>query len=571
MNSRESRTKGLFIYLTMNTKWVFALLIGWVCTAYASCVDSVYGSAEEGEVVYAACEDEYDGYISAICTSGTFIPANTSTCVLRSVSLFTYGYSSLTFTVGKEISTLTLISDFSFSSFDVDPSLPEGLTLDPSTGSISGTPTAASSSTDYVISGHGIAEAQVTLTLAVEELMCPAVDSFPATASGLTASSTTACPVGYQGTAKRLCTDGVFGDLDTTECTPLPPSSLSYSPSSIYTVKRLDSVIMTPFYSNEAVSFSVSPQLPTGLSMTPMGTILGIPTVLQSSQQYTVTATGHGGAQTQATITLTVQEAACTGLKDQYGSSSSISHGSTIMYPCQEGYGGSWGYLCQDGVYTSQVDNCVPDAPEFIKYSQSSFVLFTNEKMVSDEPMVKGVAGFFSASSLPDGFSIDSATGVISGNSSVVVSSTVVTVTGKATESSINSKTTTVIIQVVTPYCEKMEDYVQKEVEQAASYKCPDGYQEGTMKRTCTLTKDNEAVWSLPTEYCQKNQDYTFIMIAGIIFVVCLLVLIIGAIIHCSRNRAQSAPKLKSSTTTAKPTTAKVAPQSTATPPKVVV
>ena len=141
--------------------------------------------------------------------------------------------------------------------WSVSPSLPAGLSLDTSTGEISGTPTAITSSASYTI-----------------------------TASNTGGSDTTTVTI-------------VVNDV--------APSSISYSPNSFTLTKGTAMTAVTPSTSGGPVtSWSVSPSLPAGLSLdTSTGEISGTPTAITSSASYTITASNTGGSDT-ATVTIAV-------------------------------------------------------------------------------------------------------------------------------------------------------------------------------------------------------------------------------------------------------------------------
>jgi autotransporter-associated beta strand protein len=150
-------------------------------------------------------------------------------------------------------------------SYSVSPALPAGLSLNTSTGQISGTPTTVTSVADYVV----------------------------------TASN--ACG----GTSRTL----------SISVSPAAPGILSYSDPDPIVYCALD-----PIEPNEATitgggpatSFSVSPALPAGLTLnTDTGQITGTPTAIagEAENVYTVTATNSCGFSTYA-LTITVAPAA---------------------------------------------------------------------------------------------------------------------------------------------------------------------------------------------------------------------------------------------------------------------
>jgi hypothetical protein len=149
-------------------------------------------------------------------------------------------------------------------SWSVTPSLPTGLTLNQSTGVISGTPTQTISSNQFTVSAKGTNMLTKSFTLTIEVLAQIKDISYPQTAYSLvTNTAFTATP-----------TLGATGDTPT--------------------------------------NFTISPALPTGLSINATtGVISGTPTVAFSNATFTVTAS-KGTVTKTATFTLEV----LTQLKD---------------------------------------------------------------------------------------------------------------------------------------------------------------------------------------------------------------------------------------------------------------
>ena len=149
--------------------------------------------------------------------------------------------------------------------WSVLPSLPSGLSLDSSTGEISGTPDAVTSSAIYTITATN------------------------------TGGSTTA-------------------DV-TIVVNDVAPSSLAYSPSSFTLTKGTAMTAVTPTANGgPIVSYSVLPSLPSGLSLdSSTGEISGTPDTVTSSAIYTITATNTGGS-TTADVTIVVNDVAPSSL-----------------------------------------------------------------------------------------------------------------------------------------------------------------------------------------------------------------------------------------------------------------
>ncbi len=133
--------------------------------------------------------------------------------------------------------------------FSITPDLPLGLVLDTATGVISGTPLLAALDTDYTITAsndHG--SASTTLSFRVDDALLPPI-------------------------------------------TPQFPSSVSLPTG-------LEITAITPASSVGAeVTWSISPPLPTGLSLNAeTGAISGIPSLVSSATDYTITATNEAGS-----------------------------------------------------------------------------------------------------------------------------------------------------------------------------------------------------------------------------------------------------------------------------------
>ena len=230
-------------------------------------------------------------------------------------------------------------------SWTISPSLPSGISISSSTGTISGTPTVLSSSTSYTVTANNGAGSD-TATIII--------------------SVTDALPV------------------------------IVYSPNSFTEAVGTAMTSVTPqSYSGTVDSYTISPSLPSGLSLNSVtGTLSGTPTAVSASTTYTVTATNSAGADT-ATLTIVVNDV----------------------------------------------------APTSITYSPNSFTLTKGTAMTTSTPTTSGgtVTTWSISPSLPSGLSLASSDGAISGTPSVVSSLNTYTVTGTNTGGSVS---TTITIQV---------------------------------------------------------------------------------------------------------------------------
>ena len=256
--------------------------------------------------------------------------------------------SPVTYTVGTQITDNTPSNDGgAITSYAVSPALPSGLDLNTSTGVISGTPSAASTATDYTVTGtnsrgkhelrrqhHGESNAASALEPLLRQpgLLCHgspispnqpsvsggAVDTYavsPALPAGLSLSTSTGDITGTPTTVTAAAdytvtaTNGAGSTnaVVNIEVVLGAPSNLTYSnnPSIAYVNQQIQQ--MAPSSQGGAVaSYSVSPALPTGITLdTSTGVISGTPTTQQGFINYTVTATNSAGS-TNATVSIVV-------------------------------------------------------------------------------------------------------------------------------------------------------------------------------------------------------------------------------------------------------------------------
>ena len=218
------------------------------------------------------------GTPTAITPVGTYVVSATNTGGTATANLvitvndaaptgLTYSANPVTYTKGTAIApnTPSLGGGGPVTSYSVSPALPAGLTLNTSTGNISGTPTVVAAARDYVV-----------------------------TASN-TGGSTTA-------------------NVNIT-VNDIAPANLTYSSNPATYTKGVAITTNTPSNTGGTItSYGVSPALPLGLALNPAtGAITGTPTAITPTGIYTVTGTNTGGSTTVA-VTITVNDAPPTGL-----------------------------------------------------------------------------------------------------------------------------------------------------------------------------------------------------------------------------------------------------------------
>jgi hypothetical protein len=177
----------------------------------------------------------------------------------------TLSYAASPYTLTKGTAYTLSATSTNGSTFAIGGTLPNGLSLNASTGAISGTPSELLVATPY----------SVTVT----------------NSTGQTASTTINLTVN-----------------------DVAPSSLSYSaPSATYTISTAITDNTPTISGGTILSYSINPALPAGLSFnTTTGVIFGTPTATQNpAVVHTITASNSGGS-TSANVTLTVNAGAPT-------------------------------------------------------------------------------------------------------------------------------------------------------------------------------------------------------------------------------------------------------------------
>ncbi len=248
---------------------------------------------------------------------------------------FTYPSSTYNFTLGQSISPINpVVSGASFNSCSANPTLPTGLTIS-NDCVITGTPQSASIQSHTITASFSSGTISSTITINVIDPNAPPtafsysvtnatllqnqaisalspnilgiVNSYsvsPSLPTGLNLNTTTGVisgtPTSVQGSITYTITaTNTFGSTTTSIQFAVlipPPSNLSYPSSNFSFYKSSTITNQSPSVTGTVTSYTVSPSLPVGLSLNATtGVLSGIPTTLQSSSPYTITATNSTG------------------------------------------------------------------------------------------------------------------------------------------------------------------------------------------------------------------------------------------------------------------------------------
>ena len=170
-----------------------------------------YPPVSEGQISPASCAEGFHGYAYRECANGVLGEVKTDKCVYNLPGNMTYGLPEYTFVVGTEVSTgrptyRNIITEFSL---DSASSLPAGVSLDPTTGVISGVPTAPMDKQEVIIHGTNPQGATfVKLMIFARKGFCYPEGSFPLTYVGEEATYDCALDGNYVGTRSRACVLG---------------------------------------------------------------------------------------------------------------------------------------------------------------------------------------------------------------------------------------------------------------------------------------------------------------------------------------------------------------------------
>src|SRR5690606_8178040 len=232
-----------------------------------------------------------------------------------------------TFTVGTAITPLVPFIHGTADEFSVSPALPSGLTLNTTTGVISGTPATVTTTATYTVTASntgGSVSFGIVITVndvaptvlsyntpnvftvgtaitPLEPTITGNIDSFsisPTLPNGLVFDTATGIISGTPATVTATNSGGsiTFG-IDIT-VNDIPPFNLSYPTPNVF-AEGVTITPLVPAVDGNVDSYSISPSLPAGLMFnTTTGIISGTPTVETLTATYTITATNSGGSTT---------------------------------------------------------------------------------------------------------------------------------------------------------------------------------------------------------------------------------------------------------------------------------
>ena len=441
-------------------------------------------------------------------------------------SSINYSPNSSILTKGTTMGTITPSHSGVVNYWTISPALVTGLYFDTSNGEIGGTPTAVSPLTVYTITATNAGgSSSTTITIQVNDIapntiiyspsslslingigMTPAIPTVqggyvvsweisPSLPTGLSMDSSTGEISGTPAASSPVSSYTVYANntggsaqaVLTIEILHAPPTGVTYANNPFILARGAPFAVAPTSGGGPAENWSISPSLPTGLSIdSSTGNISGTPTIVSPSTIYTVTASNSGGS---ATVTINIQVNDIAPYSLTYNPNFfSLNNGSVMTPVTPTNLGGtvtSWSIspslpnglflnaangtisgtptaITSLAVYTiigtntgggasTTVTIIVNDAaPSSINYNSSTFNLTKGVTISSVTPTYSGgVANSWSISpGLPLGLTFDSTTGEISGTPTA--SSPLTTYTITATNAG-GSGSTTIAIQIIDP------------------------------------------------------------------------------------------------------------------------
>lgn len=295
--------------------------------------EGTYPSVSEGQISVTSCIYGYRGYSYRECSGGMLGPVVNDNCTLIPPDRIRYSSDTYVFVLEESVSTGTPSYKYIVQNwYLVSQTLPTGLSLNETTGEISGIPTTAVLSTVYSIYGGnsvGSASASISLevipqyifypqTVFVIGVGCPFSLTPTLTRSAFISIIVGSLPLGLSINDSSGTIDGTPSESISAQSVTInaqsglasqkvvlvftvmmPISSLSY-PQDSYIIPRDEQFASTPSVMGEQPVYSVSSgELPAGLRIdSSSGVISGSPSESVTSQTVTIKAANPVSSQT---------------------------------------------------------------------------------------------------------------------------------------------------------------------------------------------------------------------------------------------------------------------------------
>ncbi|KAK8793373.1 hypothetical protein WA158_004732 [Blastocystis sp. Blastoise] len=466
--------------------------------------DGTWPDTQVGAYAQLPCDntEDYTGNKMRLCNNLATWETVVDNCQMVMPTAIQYNTENkLTLRVNMAMTTVTPTYTHIVTSWTAITPLPTGLLLNPTTGALTGTPSLVSAATTYQIrAANTHSNAVVNLIIEVLQSVCEADNGYAATTVGQTATKPCEDTTNYEGSMTRVCQQGSIWGTEVNGCTQKAPSNIMYLTNNVLSLYKGDTVNIVPTFNGIVTGVTVTPTLPSGLSIVSnSGTITGIPLVASSAISYTFTFSNLHKS-TPVMVTISVQILYCNADNGW----SQTERGETATMACSDtlNYEGSQTRFCSNSnppQWTTAVNGCTLRAPYNINYPSTTYTWNTNFAITTITPTYSGTVTSWTINpALPNGLSISSTTGAISGTPTVAIGNTVFTINAS---NSHKSATYTLQITVSTLYCQPQDGLTQTAAGQTATGSCGDTNQyAGTKTYLCTLT--NPPAFTIQTNTC---------------------------------------------------------------------
>ncbi|KAK8797305.1 hypothetical protein WA158_004513 [Blastocystis sp. Blastoise] len=273
--------------------------------------DGEWPVTARGATATLACPSQYQtGSRTRQClnTDPATWAAEVNSCVYAQ-PVIAYNPATISTNINVAITPITPTITGYATSWTITPTLPSGLVFNTANGQISGTPVVAVATSSYLVTATNPNTSGTTsISITVINPQCAADGTWPITAAGQTASI--ACTdTQKEGQMTRICGSNAIWGAVNDACTYKAPVISGIN--SAYSIYKNDAFSLTPIVQYYVQSWTITPALPTGLTLNSQsGSINGAPTISTSLTSYTLTAL-NPNKQTNTQFTLIVNARLC--------------------------------------------------------------------------------------------------------------------------------------------------------------------------------------------------------------------------------------------------------------------
>ncbi|KAK8805508.1 hypothetical protein WA158_002164 [Blastocystis sp. Blastoise] len=353
-------------------------------------LDGTWPATNAGTTATSSCNDpQKEGQMTRVCGStGTWeVPVDNCTYLTPIISIIPDVVSGYI----NEIMSITPVTQQFVTNWEISPALPNGLTIDHTTGVITGTPTVAQDHVLYTVTAtNPNTSGTATVTITINARQCPIDGSWPATDASATATLECNDPQ-KEGQMTRLCSPAGSWEEVVDQCLYKSPV-ITLDPLS-YVFYKDEPATMTPTATNTVTGWLISPSLPNALVVDPItGVLSGIPTMTSPETQYTLTASNSDN-NASVTVSITVEARKCSS----EGVWPETDAGTTAYVFCEnslttsrsricthEGQTGVWGTIESSSCYQVSIEDVPVSGRSFIR-APLTFIGVTNVFFVASQ------------------------------------------------------------------------------------------------------------------------------------------------------------------------------------------